>query len=87
MKNWGPKNFDSYHTATVKLCTDRKSHSKEVLSKIRCPVTLVHCLEDVAYPLEYTEVFLHQLEEACVDVSIAKIEHAPHFGITTKDHE
>jgi len=80
-KNWGPKNFDLYRRMTLEIFTNRRAHSKEALSSrlAHIPVTLVHGLGDVAYPLTYSEEFMQQLEDAGVQVSLVKIPDAPHF--------
>ncbi|KIY68819.1 alpha/beta-hydrolase [Cylindrobasidium torrendii FP15055 ss-10] len=83
MKNWTKKNIDSYNVGTVKFFTDRKEHSRETLSKFKFPVHLAHCMDDVAYPLEFTEAFLAQLKDAGVNTTFSTIPDAPHFGCVT----
>ncbi|KAJ7599050.1 hypothetical protein C8J56DRAFT_769695, partial [Mycena floridula] len=78
---WGPKNFECYHAATVKFFTDREKHTTAALAKITCPVQLVHALADVAYPLEHTETFMRQLEEAHIDVKLDKLDEASTFKL------
>lgn len=85
LKLWSRENFDSYETATVKFFTERKSHSQAALSKIQGPVLLIHCSQDVAYELAYTETFLNQLRAASVNVTLKTVD-AAHFGCVTHPH-
>lgn len=78
---WGK--FENMRISTVKFLTERKSHSTAALSKIRCPVKLLVCAQDVAYGLSYYEEFCRQLKDALVDVSLDVVD-APHFGTVTR---
>lgn len=69
--------------ATIRLLNERTAHSIESLSRIKCPVRLVHCLESVAYDLKYTEVLFQQLKDASVDVSLVTAT-APQMGTITR---
>ena len=71
------------HMATVRFLTERKSYSTAALSKIRCPVKLIACAQDVAYDVNYYEEFRRQLKSALVDVSLDVVD-APHFGTMTR---
>ncbi len=85
-KNWGgkdSKDLESYVSITVKFFTERKEHSKSSLAKIAVPVKLIHCLADVAYPLDYSEQFLGALKDAGVNASLDTVDDAPHFGSVT----
>ncbi|KAF9025016.1 alpha/beta-hydrolase [Hymenopellis radicata] len=85
-KTWGgkdPKDMESYVTITVKFFTERKEHPKSNLSKIAVPVKLIHCMADIAYPLEYSERFLGDLKDAGVNASLDTVDDAPHFGSVT----
>jgi pimeloyl-ACP methyl ester carboxylesterase len=87
MINFGPGKFEEFHTTSVKFFTDRKPHSTATLSSVLCPVQLLHCKGDIAYPLEYAEE-LHQLiASAGIDVKLLQIEDAPHFGNVTHPKE
>ncbi|EEB96368.1 hypothetical protein MPER_04510, partial [Moniliophthora perniciosa FA553] len=80
-KNWGPKDFDVYKTATLDFFTQRKAYSKQELSKIKAPVNLVHGLDDVAYPLEYTVEQEKIMKDAGLNVILSPIANAPHFVV------
>ncbi|KAK0193055.1 alpha/beta-hydrolase [Armillaria mellea] len=67
----------------LKKAVPARRVSKDELSRICVPVKLIHCLEDIAYPLGYSERFMQQLKEAGVTVSLATIPEAPHFGVVT----
>ncbi|KAG7448491.1 alpha/beta-hydrolase [Guyanagaster necrorhizus] len=87
MTNWGGKRLDVYNTLTVNFLTERKTHSPGDLSKIIAPVKLVHCMADIAYPLEYSEEFLKNLQDAGVKASLDKVEGACHFGCVTHSEQ
>ena len=76
---WGLGNFDNLHNSTVKFFTQRKGYSKAALSKLRFPVKLIVCAQDVAYDRSYYEEFYLQLKDASVDVSLDVVD-ASHFG-------
>ncbi|ESK91575.1 alpha beta hydrolase fold protein [Moniliophthora roreri MCA 2997] len=78
-KIWGPKDFDAYTTSTLDFFTQRKGYSRQELSKIKAPVKLIHGLDDVAYPIEYTMEQEKLMKDAGLDVTFTTIAHAPHF--------
>ncbi|KAF5345913.1 hypothetical protein D9758_011415 [Tetrapyrgos nigripes] len=78
-KNWIPKNFDAYRTATVDLIIQRKQHTREELSQIMVPVTIAHGMDDIPYPPNVTEEYFGRLQDAGVNVKMHKIDGAPHF--------
>ncbi|KAF9265895.1 alpha/beta-hydrolase [Marasmius fiardii PR-910] len=80
-KNWGSKDLTQYRIATLDFFINRFSHPKEDLSKIKVPVALVHGLDDVAYPLEYTLEQEKLMKDAGMDVKLTKVESAPHFVV------
>lgn len=81
-KHWGYEGKKNYRIATLEFLAKRKTQSRAALSRLRCPVRLVYGTEDVAYPQEYTEEFLENLEDAGVDVSLHIVPGAPHFVCT-----
>ncbi|KAF8182006.1 Alpha/Beta hydrolase protein [Pholiota molesta] len=84
MDNWArPDQFEIFHTLSVKFFLDRTVPPLSSLQKITCPVNLVHCSEDIAYPLPIVEETEVHLKEADVDVRISHIPDAPHFGCAT----
>ncbi|KAJ4490196.1 Alpha/Beta hydrolase protein [Lentinula aciculospora] len=78
-KHWGYHGLKNYRISTLDFLFNRKSQPKSALSHIQCPVKLVCGTDDVAYPQEYNEQFLRELEDAGVDVSLLVIPGAPHF--------
>ncbi|PBK79704.1 alpha/beta-hydrolase [Armillaria gallica] len=83
LKNAVPATFEQYERGLMDFINNRKEYSKDQLSRICVPVKLVHCLGNIAYPLEYSERFMRQLKEAGVTVSLATIPEAPHSGVVT----
>lgn len=56
-------------------------YSRSDLSKqIKCLITLIHCAEDVAYPINYIQELQSQLREAGhTDVRLHQVS-GPHIG-------
>ena len=81
-KNWSPKDFLTYRIATLDFFLNRSGHSTATLSKIRVPVKLIHGLDDVAYPLEYSLEQEKLMKDSGVDVTLTQIPNAPHFVVT-----
>ncbi|KAE9392387.1 alpha/beta-hydrolase [Gymnopus androsaceus JB14] len=80
MKAWNTAHLDDYRLTTLDIFLNRRSLTIEELKKIKVPVKLIQGLEDVAYPREYAEEFLHRLQDAGVDASLESIPGAPHFA-------
>lgn len=80
LKNWGPKKLADYRIVTVDFFTKRKAQTAAAVSKITCPVKLVHCGADIAYAIEYSAEVLKLLQENGVDASLVEIPGAVHFG-------
>ncbi|KAJ7430751.1 Alpha/Beta hydrolase protein [Mycena galericulata] len=83
LKNWAPGNFEAFHTVSVKFFLNRAPHPVSRLSRIACPIALIHCSDDVAYPIHYSEELLDLLQNGGIDARIHRIEGAPHFGNVT----
>lgn len=83
LRNWGPKTFEDLHTVSVTFFVDRKPHPLAVLKKVNCPIQLVHCGGDIAYPLHYVEELRDRMEDAGLDVRISHNPDAAHFGTIT----
>ncbi|KAJ7617171.1 Alpha/Beta hydrolase protein [Roridomyces roridus] len=83
IRNWSPDKFSAFHTASVKFFLNRFPLPKSQLERIRAPIALVHCSDDVAYPISYSEELLTSLRSAQLDARIYTIEGAPHFGNVT----
>lgn len=79
LSNWSPENLDAYRVATYDFFIYRKAHSSKTLSRISCPVKVLHGASSVVYPLDYTERFMESLHEGGVDASLATIPNAPHY--------
>eukprot|EP00914_Ancora_sagittata_P013104 GHVO01025532.1.p1 GENE.GHVO01025532.1~~GHVO01025532.1.p1 ORF type:complete len:339 (+),score=41.52 GHVO01025532.1:79-1095(+) len=80
MKNWNASHLEDYRLSTLDIFLNRRPHTVEELRNIKVPVKLIHGLEDVAYPLEYTQEFLDLLKKAGIDASLEVIHGASHFG-------
>ncbi|KAJ6545683.1 Alpha/Beta hydrolase protein [Mycena capillaripes] len=83
ISNWTPEHFDVFHAVTTKFFLNRKPHSVETLARVGCPVALVHCSEDIAYPRHHAEELLDLMKSAGVDAQLLTIDGAPHFGNIT----
>ncbi|KAJ7120269.1 alpha/beta-hydrolase [Mycena epipterygia] len=87
IRNWGSGNHDIMHIVSVKFFLNRELYSVSTLSRVRCLIVLVHCSEDVAYPINYSEELLDLLHSAALDAKIHSIDGAPHFGNITHSKE
>lgn len=83
MQRSSPEELEAFHTLTVKFFIDRKPHPRNMLQKIKCPIYLVHCGSDIAYEMKYVEELRDTLQGANLNVRVADIEGAPHFGCVT----
>lgn len=86
-ERWGPDRFEEFHSLNVKFFTESKEQPISVLAKIRCPVRLVHCSSDIAYPLQLCEDLFQRLKAAGVDVELLQVSDAAHFGCFTHPKE
>jgi len=86
-RNWTGDTLHVMHTMTVKFLQNRAPHPASALARIRCPTLLVHCSDDIVYPLSYAEELLAHLHSASVDARLHKLEGAPHFGNVTHPNE
>ncbi|KAJ7362598.1 Alpha/Beta hydrolase protein [Mycena albidolilacea] len=87
IRNWAPQNFDLFQAVTMKFYMNRIPHSVESLARIRCPVAIVHCSEDIAYPIHHAEELLNLMLCAGIDAQLVSIEDAPHCGNITHFEE
>lgn len=86
-KRWGPERFEEFHSLNVKFFTEAKEQTTSALAKISCPVRLVHCSNDIAYPLDLDEGLFNRLKTAGVDVKLLQVSGATHFGCFTHPKE
>ncbi|KAJ6556330.1 Alpha/Beta hydrolase protein [Mycena capillaripes] len=88
IRNWGGvEHFDLFHAVTTGIYLNREPHSVEILARVRCPVALVHCSEDIVYQIHHTEELLDLMQRAGVDAELYTIDGAPHYGNVTHIEE
>ena len=87
LRNWTHERLEQFHTVSVKFFCDRKPHTIEQIQRVKCPITLVHCGADIAYPVHFTEELRDRLQGAGMDVKLSCIPDAPHFGSVTNPAE
>ncbi|KAG5640142.1 hypothetical protein DXG03_000947, partial [Asterophora parasitica] len=83
MRNSNRDRLEKFHTASVKFFVDRVPHSLKKLSRVKCPVQLVQCGGDVAYPITFAQELLQRLLDAGLDTELSVVEGAPNFGTVT----
>ncbi|TFK97521.1 Alpha/Beta hydrolase protein, partial [Pterulicium gracile] len=70
----------AYRTVFANFFTsNRRNYSKEGFSRVKCPVKLTYCTEDIAYTLEQSEDLLRLMQESGIQASLEQIP-ACHFG-------
>ncbi|KAJ7663440.1 alpha/beta-hydrolase [Mycena rosella] len=80
MANWAPPKLDEYHRITIDFYTSRP---RPTLRGIACPVQIVHCGEDIAYPRECAEELLDALRAVDVDARMHEVPDAVQWGNIT----
>ncbi|KAH6910703.1 Alpha/Beta hydrolase protein [Coprinopsis sp. MPI-PUGE-AT-0042] len=83
LAKWTKDKLDDAYTLSVTFFQDRKPHTIEQLGRISCPVSIVHCGADIAYPVEFADELRQRLDQAGVDVQLVSAPGAPHFGTLT----
>ncbi|KAF8156840.1 Alpha/Beta hydrolase protein, partial [Crassisporium funariophilum] len=84
-RNWAgspEKAHDSYKS-NVEWFLERRAIPLSLLAKIRGPVSIIHCSEDVAYPADCAEALLKQLKKAGVPVVSLHEVSGAHYGNAT----
>nr|GAT46118.1 predicted protein [Mycena chlorophos] len=87
LKNWGPTKLVEYRIAAVDFFVKRTAQTPAAVSKITCPVKLVHCGADIAYGIEYTHEVRELLANNGVDVKLVAVPGAFHFGNVSNPKE
>ncbi|KAK7002218.1 hypothetical protein R3P38DRAFT_3215369 [Favolaschia claudopus] len=72
---------------TVQFFLNQHPFEGSSLERIRAPVLLVHCSEDIVYPRRHAEALLELLHAADVDANLVTLEGAPHWGNATHPEE
>ncbi|KAJ7478252.1 Alpha/Beta hydrolase protein [Mycena latifolia] len=80
IRNWSPPKLEDYYRISVAFFTER---TPPTLRGITCPVQLVRCGEDIAYPQESTEELLSALRAAGVDARMNTVPEAVQWGTIT----
>ncbi|KAF8147910.1 Alpha/Beta hydrolase protein [Mycena galopus ATCC 62051] len=84
VRNWAPEHqADLFHNVTVRFFLNHEPFSISTLARIRCPVALVHCSEDISYPIHHAQELLNLMQSAGVDAQLLIIDQAPHYGNVT----
>ncbi|KAF7366145.1 AB hydrolase-1 domain-containing protein [Mycena venus] len=87
LRNWSGDKVEAMHTVTVKFVLARAQHPPSALARVRCPVLLVHCSEDIVYPPSHAEELLKHLRSVKINARLCTLEGAPHFGNATHPNE
>ncbi|KAJ6528259.1 Alpha/Beta hydrolase protein [Mycena vulgaris] len=80
LRNWAPPKLTEYHTISVAFFTAR---APPTLRGIACPVQLVHCGADIAYPRAGTEALLRALRAVGADARMLDIPEAVQWANIT----
>ncbi|KAJ2937066.1 hypothetical protein H1R20_g22, partial [Candolleomyces eurysporus] len=68
------------YDACVRCFTEREAIPTESFAKIKCPVTIIHCAEDIGYTMEDKEDLANKLTEAGVKMTLHTVP-GPHFAL------
>ncbi|KAK6969105.1 AB hydrolase-1 domain-containing protein [Favolaschia claudopus] len=86
-KTWTGDNAHLIQLITVQFFLNQHPFEVSSLERIRAPVLLVHCSEDIVYPRRHAEALLELLRAANVDAKLVTLEGAPHWGNATHPEE
>ncbi|KAF8144700.1 Alpha/Beta hydrolase protein [Mycena galopus ATCC 62051] len=86
-RNWNSMNLDIMYAVTVQYFLKQPPYSVSALRRICCPISLVHCSDDIIYPLSSAQELLAHLRQANIKATLDIIEGAPHFGNATHINE
>lgn len=78
-RNWSAEHLQEYRLTSYDIFCNRKSQPRTALSRISCPVKLVHGGNSVVYEPSYTIQLMNSLQEAGVDVTMEIVANAPHY--------
>ncbi|KAJ3992945.1 Alpha/Beta hydrolase protein [Lentinula boryana] len=78
-RNWSAECLQQYRLISYDIFCNRKPQSIDSLSRISCPVKLLHGGNSLVYPPSYTERLRNSFQEAGVDASMEIIANAPHY--------
>ncbi|KAF8656973.1 hypothetical protein AX16_002328 [Volvariella volvacea WC 439] len=81
MRNWTKDNLSECYTVVINWVSDRKKLEDLELTRVQCPVRIIHFSGDLTYPPEASQELLRVLEGAGVK-SVDKFEvPGPHYGV------
>ncbi|PFH47710.1 hypothetical protein AMATHDRAFT_67041 [Amanita thiersii Skay4041] len=85
LKNWcqSPQQLIDYESACVSWFLNRKPMTGEQYKEIQCPVSIIHCKEDVAYPFQVARDLQSNLQSAGVKIVSLYQVPGPHLGCLT----
>ncbi|KAJ7617345.1 Alpha/Beta hydrolase protein [Roridomyces roridus] len=82
-RQWFPPHLHAMEIATRKIMTDRPKGLEARLSQIACPVEILRCSADIAYPRELSEEIQTALRSAGVDARLHDVPGAVRWGHVT----
>ncbi|RXW16839.1 hypothetical protein EST38_g9023 [Candolleomyces aberdarensis] len=74
------ENLKQSYDACVRCFIEREAIPTESFAKIKCPVSIIHCTEDIGYTMEHKEELANKLTEAGVKVTLHTVP-GPHFAL------
>lgn len=82
-----PGRLEELRAASVTFFVSGQPHAASEFKRVKCPIHLVHCGGDIAYPLEGVEEIQSLFEEVGKSVQVTQVPEAPHFGPVTHREE
>ncbi|KAF9484038.1 alpha/beta-hydrolase [Pholiota conissans] len=78
-----PEKIKQSHKTAIEWFLKRRAVPSDLLAKIKVPVHIIHCREDIAYSIDHANELTERLEEAGVqDVTLHQLPGA-HYGNLT----
>ncbi|PPQ88551.1 hypothetical protein CVT25_009931 [Psilocybe cyanescens] len=82
-----PEKLQNCHKSNIEWVLERRPDIDKLYGKIKAPVTIIHCSEDIAYPIHHAE----ELDCALRKANVAKVSlhttQGSHFGNVTNSQQ
>lgn len=85
---WGPGKFDAYWNTCISFFANSKAFTPEQIARMKgTPTKIIHGENDIAYPLELSELVVDLLTKEGVEAELVQIPGATHYACITAANE